>query len=230
MSAAHIDRGLQPTAIIDADHPEVTAFAQRAAGGIENACDQAVALYYAVRDGIRYDAYHIQLSVAGQRASTVLAEGRGWCVNKANLLAAACRALSIPARLGYADVRNHLSTERLRANLGTDTFYWHGYTAILIDGHWLKATPAFNVELCEKFRLRTLEFDGLEDSIYHPFDLDGNRHMEYLRFHGEFDDMPLDIIRASFAKHYPNASELLHADFDADVARETGAGGSNAAQ
>jgi transglutaminase-like putative cysteine protease len=226
LSTAHtgIEATLRPTAIIDADHPQVAAFAQRTAEGIEGLRDQAVALYYAVRDDIRYDAYHIQLSVEGQRASTVLVEGRGWCVNKAGLLAAACRALSIPARVGYADVRNHLSTERLRENLGTDTFYWHGYTSILIDGQWVKATPAFNVELCEKSRLRTLEFDGLEDSIYHPFDLDGNRHMEYLRFHGEFDDMPLDTIRASFAERYPNASELLYADFDADVARETGAG------
>lgn len=221
MNAIDDPAALRPTPVIDADHPDVRAFTRNTLQGVGGTRAQAVALYYAVRDGIRYDPYHIDLSVAGTCASGVLAAGRGWCVNKAALLAACCRAAGIPARLGYADVRNHLSTERLRQNLGTDTFYWHGYTVIRIDGRWVKATPAFNVELCEKFRLATLEFDGREDSLYHPFDLDGHRHMEYLRYHDEYDDVPLDEIRASFAEHYPNASQLLHADFDADVSRET---------
>ncbi|HEU0198383.1 MAG TPA: transglutaminase family protein [Nevskiaceae bacterium] len=221
MDTTQLDAALQRTAIVNADHPAVVAFAHDAVGTAADTRSRAVALYYAVRDGIRYDPYHLQLTVAGQCSSGVLERGRGWCVNKAALLAACCRALGIPARLGYADVRNHLSTARLRQNLGTDVFYWHGYTVILIDDRWVKATPAFNVELCEKFRLATLEFDGREDSLYHPFDLDGHRHMEYLRYHAEYDDVPLDEIRASFAEHYPNASQLLYADFDADVARET---------
>ncbi|TAM11211.1 MAG: transglutaminase family protein [Nevskiaceae bacterium] len=221
MNTCDSDPTLRPTPVVDADHPAVLAFTHHAISGVTGTREQAVALYYAVRDGIRYDPYHIHLTVAGTCASGVLAAGRGWCVNKAALLAACCRAAGIPARLGYADVRNHLSTERLRRNLGTDTFYWHGYTVILIDGRWVKATPAFNVELCEKFRLATLEFNGHEDSLYHPFDLDGRRHMEYLRYHDEYDDVPLDAIRADFDRHYPNAAQLLYADFDADVSRET---------
>lgn len=51
-------------------------------------------------------------------------------------------------------------------------------TAIHLDGRWVKSTPAFNIELCEKFGLRPAEFDGAADSIYHPFELAGNRHME----------------------------------------------------
>ena len=143
-----------PTPTIDSDHPSVVAFA---AENTEGACDdreRAVRLYYAVRDGIRYDPYNLVLTVEGMRASSALESGRGWCVPKAILLAACCRARGIPARLGFADVRNHLSTERLRRTLGTDVFYWHGYTAILIGGTWVKATPAFNIELCEKFRIK----------------------------------------------------------------------------
>lgn len=209
------------TAMVDADHPQVIAFAHDAAGAAQAPRERAVALYYAVRDRFRYDPYSIRLTVEGLRASSVIEAGRGWCVTKAALLAAACRTLGIPALLGYADVRNHLSTERLRRTLNTDVFYWHGYTSILIDGHWVKATPAFNIELCEKFRLRPLDFDGREDSIYHPFDLDGNRHMEYLAFRGEFDEIPLAAMRATFAEHYPRAEELGTADFDRDVDRET---------
>lgn len=211
---------LQATAMVDADHPEVVRFANAHAGNDPSPRAEAIALYYAVRDGFRYDPYLLDVSVKGLKASTVLETGRGWCVNKAVLLAAACRARGIPARLGYADVRNHLSTARMRETMKTDVFYYHGYTSILLDGQWVKATPAFNIELCNKFGLKPLEFDGSEDSIYHPFDLSGNRHMEYLNFRGEFADVPLEDMRATFLRHYSQMATLDDADFDQDVARE----------
>ncbi len=213
---------LAPTTIVDSDAPTIRAFAQDHSAGHDTALARAVALYYAVRDGIRYDAYGLDLSVDGLRASTILAAGRGWCVSKAVLLATACRALGIPAALGYADVRNHLSTERMRQHMKTDVFYWHGYTAIWLEGRWVKATPAFNVELCDKFRIRALAFDGREDSIYHPLDLDGRQHMEYLAYRGEFADVPLAAMVADFQFYYPGVSEnLAQGDFDGDVNRET---------
>ena len=118
-------------------------------------------------------------------------------------------------------MRNHLSTKRLLEFLGTDVFYYHGYTAIWLGGKWVKATPAFNIELCEKFRIKPLEFDGTEDSIYHPFDLEGRRHMEYLRFHGEYDDMPLDQMIACFAENYGPNKRSPGGDFDKEVDEET---------
>ncbi len=213
---------LAPTPLIDSDHPEVVAFARRhATGGNER--ERAVALYYAVRDGFRYDPYRVDLSPAGMRASTVLSLGVGWCVTKAALLAAAARAIGIPARVGYADVRNHLSTERMRQAMQTDIFLWHGYTDLWLGGAWRKATPAFNIELCDRFGLLPLEFNGQDDSIYHPFDRAGNRHMEYVRQHGSFDDMPLARIVADFAKTYPawGVQATDEGSFLADVERET---------
>lgn len=214
---------LQATTFIDADHRDVIDYANANTRAGNSVRDNAVQLYYAVRDDFRYDPYTLDLTVAGLRASHVLETQRGWCVTKANLLAACCRAVGIPARLGYADVRNHLSTARMREHMGTDLFVWHGYTDILIDNTWVKATPAFNVELCEKFRLHPLEFDGMQDSIYHPFDLDGRQHMEYVRFHGTFNDVPLDAIRKGMHAAYPN---MLNAgftgNFDAEVSAETG--------
>lgn len=211
---------LAPTALIDSDHPAVQAFAREKAQGAD-VRGRAVALALAVRDGFRYDPYRVDLSPRGMRASTVLETGHGWCVPKAALLAAACRAAGIPARLGYADVRNHLSTERMRQSMKTDLYIWHGYTDIWIDGRWVKATPAFNLSLCEKFGLLPLDFDGVHDSIYHPFDKAGNRHMEYVQQRGVFDDMPLAQIVADFARVYPGYGGMTQADFDADVARET---------
>jgi transglutaminase-like putative cysteine protease len=214
---------LEPTAIVDSDHPEVIAFARKHGGGTADARDAAVKLYYAVRDGIRYDPYGVGTDAESLRASNVLAAGRGWCVSKAVLLSAACRALSIPARLGFADVRNHLSTERMRRSMQTDIFYYHGFSSIHLDERWLKATPAFNVELCEKFRLLPLEFDGTEDSIYHPFDADGRKHMEYLNYRGEFADVPVDDLQRTLREMYPGVALSLGEDddFERDVAEET---------
>ena len=213
---------IEPTALIDSDHPAVLRFAAEHAVGADER-ERAVALYYAVRDGFRYDPYRVDLSPQGMKASSVLGSGHGWCVTKAALLAAAARAARIPARLGYADVRNHLSTERMRQTMQTDVFIWHGYVDLWLDGAWRKATPAFNVELCERFGLLPLEFDGRADSIYHPFDKAGNRHMEYVRQRGTFDEMPLAQITADFADTYPGWGAQLTSrdDFLADVARES---------
>ncbi|MBW1760940.1 MAG: transglutaminase family protein [Deltaproteobacteria bacterium] len=213
---------LRPTPTIDCDHPAVISFAESSAAGAQDARERAVKLYYATRDRIRYDPYSLLMTVPGLRASATIEAGHGWCVPKAVLLAACCRALGIHARLGFADVKNHLSTERLRKAMSTDVFYWHGYTAIQLDGRWLKATPAFNIELCEKFRIKPLEFDGTEDSIYHPFDLQGRKHMEYLRFHGEYDDLPLDKMMATYARHYSQTVfDTSSGDFDLEVDEET---------
>jgi transglutaminase-like putative cysteine protease len=212
---------VEPTPTLDCRHPDVVAFARTHGGGSEDPRDRAVALYHAVRDGLRYDPYSAALSPEGLRASETLRRGRGWCVAKAVVLAACCRALGIPARLGFADVRNHLSTERMRQHMKTDVFYWHGYTSIHLGDAWVKATPAFNVELCQKFRLAALEFDGREDSIYQPFDLEGNRHMEYLAQRGEFADVPYEAMLETFRSQYPGLGEWRGADFDADVERET---------
>ena len=218
-----MDPTLQPSPAIDGDHPLIEAFARRHAVGASER-ERAVALYDAVRDGVRYDPYRIDLSPAGMRASTTLAQGHGWCVPKAVLLAAVARAAGIRARLGFADVKNHLSTEKLRRTMGTDLFVWHGYTELWIDGAWRKATPAFNLSLCEKFGLLPLAFDGVNDSLYHPYDRAGQRHMEYVNERGAFDDLPLAAIGESFCAVYPGmAGARAEGDFAADAAREQAA-------
>lgn len=209
------------TPIIDCDHPAVLDYVHRNSLEGSSQLAMAVSLYYAVRDDFRYDPYRVDLTPEGMRASVTLGRGYGWCVSKAVLLTACCRARRIPARLGFGDVRNHLSTARLRQMMQTDVFYWHGYTDIYLAGKWVKATPAFNRQLCEKFGFPPLEFDGREDSIFHPFDKAGNRHMEYLQDRGRFADLPLAEIRRTFSVHYPDLVEGSAADFDEDVVKET---------
>ena len=193
---------LQPAACVDSDHPAVIEFAHRACGdGTDLA--KTVRIYYAVRDEFRYDPYGVDMTEFGMKGSTVLERGSGFCITKGTLMAAACRVIGIPARLGFADVRNHLASKRMIELMRTDLFVYHGYVEIFLEGKWVKATPVFNLSLCEKFGTLPLEFDGRADSIFHPHDAAGNKHMEYVTDHGTFADTPLADIKASFMKHYP---------------------------
>ncbi len=214
---------LSATYFIDKDHPDIIAFSKQHAKEGSSDQDRAVGLYYAVRDLIRYNPYSIEPVKSAMKASAVLAKGEGYCVAKALLLAACLRSQMIPARLGFADVKNHLNTERLKALMETDLFVWHGFTEVYLSGRWVKATPAFNLSLCESFNVKPLEFDGTCDSIFHPFDNLGNRHMEYVKEHGSFDDLPWDRALAAMKQAYPRYFETYErktGDFNAEAARE----------
>jgi transglutaminase-like putative cysteine protease len=194
---------LAPTWFLDSDDPAVVGFAADAAGDATGATDVAVRLFYAVRDGFRYDPYNVDHSPERFRASSVVQSASNWCVPKSVLLTAAARARGIPARLGFADVRNHLTSEKLRAQMQTDVFAWHGYSELFLDdGRWHKLSTAFNIELCDRFGVRALDFDGTGDALMHPYDKVGNRHMEYITQRGSFDDLPLEQILADFAEIY----------------------------
>lgn len=200
MGAAEIY--LQPGVYIDSAHPAVASFARERVRGIAE-IERAVSLYYAVRDAIRYNPFLDFTVDSAYRASSCLEAGEGFCVGKAALLAACARAEGIPARVGFADVRNHLSTPRLLEYIGSDLFVYHGYTELFLEGKWVKATPAFNLALCTKFRVKPLEFDGRKDSIFHPYDQDARRHMEYVRDRGSFADVPAAEIQRTFREFYP---------------------------
>lgn len=202
-TAAVAPEFLAPSAFIDSAAPAVRDFAAKIVGAETDPRAQAVKLYYAVRDGIRYDPYNIRDERQLFIASDVLAVGAAFCIPKANLLAAAARSVGIPAGIGLADVKNHLTTKKLRDAMGTDLFIYHGYTVLHLGGRWVKCTPAFNIELCDKFGVRPLEFDGANDSLMHPFDAHNQRHMEYLKDHGIFADFPFDRVLTDFKRVYP---------------------------
>ncbi|MCA6124923.1 transglutaminase domain-containing protein [Bradyrhizobium sp. WSM 1704] len=194
----------EPAEYIDSDHPAVAAFARAAVPAGAGAREAAARLYIAVRDGIRYNPYVSMQSPESFRASSVLAAGNGYCVGKAALYAAACRVHGIPARVGFADVRNHLTTEKLRASMGTDMFTWHGFTEVYVDGAWRKATPTFNDTLCAKLGVAPLDFDGHSDALLHPFDGAGRTYMQYVNDHGSYHDVPAKFLMREMAREYAN--------------------------
>lgn len=217
---------LKPTEFIDSDSPEIQAFAQKSVEGAATPREKAVKLYYAVRDGIYYDPYRIEPSRNAFKASTILRQGYGYCVAKAVVLAAAMRAQGVPCKLHFADVRNHLTTERLKALMQTDTFFYHGYNDIWIEGRWIKVTPTFNLSLCEKFKVKPLDWDGISDAVFHPFNLEGRRHMEYITDHGSFADLPFDAIINAFLAYGDAVRNQLNqtvqaGDFEREVQKES---------
>jgi len=203
IAAEELQPYLRPTRFIDSDSPAVIQFAQAAVGPETTDVGQATRLFYAVRDSIIYDPYHIDLHPAAVRASTTLEQKFGFCVTKAILLAALARAVGIPSRLGFADLRHYQSPTKLLELMGTDVFF-HGYAELFIGQRWVKATPAHNLAMCERFDIVPVEFDGHSDAVFHPLDRQGRRHTEYLRYHGTFADLPYEQIIGICRQYYPN--------------------------
>jgi len=193
---------LNPTTIIDSDHKRVRDYAREVLAGITEPVKMAAKLYLAVRDDIRYDPYSPFYLPEHYRASYVLKRGRSFCVPKASLLCALGRACGIPSRLGLATVRNHLTTKQLIDFLGTDLFVSHGFVEFYLEGRWVKATPAFNRELCRKHNVSPLEFNGREDSLFQPYNLENQKFMEYVAFEGIFSDIPVKQIVTGWKKAY----------------------------
>jgi transglutaminase-like putative cysteine protease len=196
---------LLPTAFVDSDSAEVRAFTARSLEGAQDlpATDKAIRLFEAVRDGIKYNPFDVGTAEDDYRASRIAGRPSNYCVPKAILLTAALRAAGIPAAVGFADVRNHLNSPKLAELMGTDLFIYHGYVALWLDDRLFKVTPAFNTELCVRFGVRQLIFDGKRDALFHEFDTDNHRHMEYVRDRGWFADPPISQLLRDFRAAYP---------------------------
>ena len=198
---------LQPTEFLDFDQKSVREFAETNTIGAKNETEKAVKLYYAVRDGFQYNPYILDLRREGLKASDLLTRKRGYCVEKAILLAATARAVGVPSRLSFYIVRNHIATEKLEQILQKNYLVFHGAAEMFLDGKWLKTTPAFNKNLCKYLGVEPLEFDGREDSIFQEYDKSGNVFMTYLHEYGDFADLPYQLYLDELRKHYPHIFE-----------------------
>jgi transglutaminase-like putative cysteine protease len=205
-------RHLEPGFFVNSDHPAVRAYADQHAGrSSDSPRDRAVSLYYAIRDGFRYNPWDLEVTPEAFKASAVAVrstERGGHCIDKATLLAACCRYCGIPSRLHFANVRNHIGTAELERLLGTDLLVFHGYAELWLGDKWVAATPAFNRELCEHLGVDPLEFDGVHDSVFQQHDRAGGKFMEYVDDHGPFDEIPYDQMVAAWKQHYPPVAEI----------------------
>lgn len=201
---------LKPTYFFDFTAESVAQFATTHTVNCQTDVQRAVALYYAVRDGFYYNPYDLNFNPEGLRASDLLQRKHGYCVEKAVLLAACARAVGIPSRLSFYNVKNHIATERLCEILGSNVLVFHGAAELFLNGQWLKTTPAFNASLCAKLNVNPLEFDGTSDSIFQEYTQSGDqKFMEYVHDYGDFDDIPYDFFMETLQKAYP---QLLNDD------------------
>lgn len=196
---------IRPTQVIDSDNKDVIRFAEDAVDKNSDSVEQAQQLFYAVRDGIAYDLRTPFFLPEHYRASNVLHRGRGYCVSKACLLCAMGRARGIPSRLGFADIRNYGASPQVVEMMGTNIFTFHGFVEFHLDGKWVKATPAFDSSIFKMHHIDPVDFDGSHDAVFPSHNLQGDPYVEYVTYHGFFDDLPLDALLDSWRKHYGEA-------------------------
>jgi transglutaminase-like putative cysteine protease len=194
-----MDKGdyLGPTFFIDCDEVIIKDKSRELTAKIEEPRGKAIRIFYFVRDDIRYNVYSPRPTEEYFKASQVLANAEGYCVQKALLLVALARAADIPARLRFAEIRIHHTAKSIAEKRGTNVFSYHGLADLYIDGHWIKATPTYDLGYCSKVGIAPVEFDGKSDALLPLFTLDGRLNIEYIQDRGFFDDLPLDEIRTA---------------------------------
>ena len=198
-----MEKYLKSTPVIDCDHPSIQEKNRDLTKGQEDVVKKAISLFYFVRDEIRYNIYVPKSLPEHFRASNTLSRGKGYCVMKAVLLVALARAAGIPASLGFARLRNNLLPEKTEKWLGTNILPFHGYAELYLNGKWVKATPAFDLKMCERNRIVPVEFDGENDAMFHSHNKDGKLHIEYLKHLGHgLDDLPLDRLWDILTQHF----------------------------
>ena len=199
---------LKETEYLDFNHRSIQKLIADFKNGAGTPMEKAEGIYVYIRDGWKYNPYHISLNPKNYKASTIAEKSEGHCVEKAVLLAACLRGMGIPARLRFAKVTNHIAVERLTERFGTNILTPHGMVDVFLENRWVKATPAFNRELCEKCNVAPLEFDGSEDSVFQEYNGDGKKFMEYLEDYGHFDDVPLAFLMNNLQENYPKVFKL----------------------
>ena len=198
-----MQRYLNDTYTIDCEEGSVRGKAQILTRDEGTTVDHAKALFYFVRDEIKYNPYVPLYTLEDNKASATLKRGEGYCVQKAILLAALARASGIPTKLGFADIRNYILSKKIAdAMRGDNLFIYHGYVAFYLDRKWVKATPAFDLKMCQKNRIIPVDFDGKSDAQFHRYNRDGKLHIEYVRDHGYFDDLPWEKMLEARAGRY----------------------------
>ncbi len=194
---------LAVTEFLDWDHEAVREFTEKAIGTEADPVQQAIKLFYTVRDKLRYDVYGVDMSEEGLKASSIIKNRAGFCIHKSIVYAAAVRSLGIPSKLVFSDVQNHISTPALKSLVGGDVFHYHAYVDVFLNGKWVKATPVFNALLCRLFGIEPLEFDGVNDATLQPYDKEGNKSLEFIICHGAFDDLPYTRCITELKHHHP---------------------------
>lgn len=202
----NLEEYLQPTEFLDFNKKKLREKAIEITNGLNTDKEKAIALFYWVRDQIKYNAFSYYPKVkANLKASVTLRRKNGFCMSKASLLSTLARAVGIPARIHMVDIINHKISKRLVDMMGTKAFHCHAYSEMYLNEKWVKATPVFDKETCIKGDFfPMIEFDGENDALFSSVDTKGNKFVEYIGDWGNYADVPLKKIDEIFTEKYPD--------------------------
>ncbi len=197
----HSDFFLKSNFFFDFEDDFVRETIKNIVGNSSNKKEKAKKIFYFVRDEIKYTMFAGIFTEKDYRSSAVLRRGKGFCVQKAILLVSLLRGAGIPAAIGFADIKNHALSEDTKKILGSDVFPYHGFAFVNL-GRWLKVTPTFDVDTCEKAGYPLIEFDGERDAVFPQYMENGKRFVTYLRYRGVCFKPPVDDMIKEWKKVY----------------------------
>ncbi len=204
---ASFEETLKTTFFMDYEHPLIKEKVKELIEGIPEDDDigKAVKLFYFVRDQIRYSVRNTRESYNKEnwKSSLTLKTGFAFCIPKSILLASLARAVGIPSRLHYVDIVNHMTSERLKKDMGSNIFIFHGFVELFLDGRWVEANCAFDKELCLRKNFPAVNFDGKSDGLFAATNKDGKPFVEYIKDRGIYYDAPHQEIMQTWAVEYP---------------------------
>ena len=203
---------LQPSKFFDFNKPKVRQKALEITEGCESDIEKAKALFYWVRDTIKYNMQlFVPIILNNFKASKVMQKGQGFCVSKSILLSSLARAVGIPARIHLVDLINHLVSQKVIDFMGTNIMFYHGFSEFFLDDKWVKLTPSFDQETAMRGGfLPMVEFDGKNDAVFPPQDLNGKKFGEYVGDRGVHADLPLNDIDKIFREKYEMYRKFLN--------------------
>jgi hypothetical protein len=205
------------TDVIEADAPAIRALADRVAGDAEGT-EAASLLFDWVRDEITYDMAPDVEAREDWKATATLERGRGFCQQKAVLLASLLRSRGIPAGIVLQDLLDHKIPPHYVEFLGSQRLELHGLTCAFLDGRWVRLDATLPRSFVERKRYRLVEFDGTGDAVLAQTDADGNPHFEILEELGTWPDLPEEIVEEVMGLDW------LHSDEYKRLVRRKGAG------
>ena len=159
---------LKESLFCDCNNKQVVERAIELTSRIKNDKEKAKALFYFVRDKVKYG-----FDWWNKKASETLAKKYGMCTNKSNLLIAMLRACEIPSGYGVLRVNAQeyfgpimLPFFKNRVSSSSVHVYCHVY----LDGKWIKCDPSTDLELSEKtsqfnYTTELVEWDAEHDAM-----------------------------------------------------------------
>jgi len=199
-----LDIYLQSTEFFNFNKQSVSKKAIEITEDLKTDKEKAIALFYWVRDKIKYNMLtYIPNIKANFKANVTLRRQNGFCVSKSILLSSFARAIGIPARIHLVDLINHKVSQKVIDLMGTNVMYVHGYSEFYLNRKWVKLTPSFDPKTALKGKfLPMVEFDGENDAIFPKFDNEGHQFGEYLTDRDVHADLPLEAIEKIFEENY----------------------------